>query len=253
VETPLFLFLGGSAGVVAATGVAAAAPPTISVARADASVAHVTSLVGCLAAGAPVPAPGVVSSAANTALGEGGEGSHLSGGAQPPSLSSSSSPDDEYSSVLGEESPCCPRSWNSSLLRSRRSRRRMLRSLLRAARSCSRRYAARSCARDRGVGGLERATFTALICKERANLQDTLTSREPAERGKEEVHSPMGRRGHGERQRATSSLLTPKFGKESDLWVRFDKESVWWKKGYFQRYSAKDLRSAICSGSAKEQ
>jgi hypothetical protein len=24
-----------------------------------------------------------------------------------------------------------------------------------------------------------------------------------------------------------SSLLTPKFGKESDLWVRFDKESVW--------------------------
>jgi hypothetical protein len=24
-----------------------------------------------------------------------------------------------------------------------------------------------------------------------------------------------------------SQLLTPKFGKESDLWVRFDKESVW--------------------------
>jgi hypothetical protein len=38
-------------------------------------------------------------------------------------------------------------------------------------------------------------------------------------------------------------LLTPKFGKESDLWVRFDKESVWWKEGYFQRYSAK--RSAV--------
>jgi hypothetical protein len=50
-----------------------------------------------------------------------------------------------------------------------------------------------------------------------------------------------------------TNLLTPKFGKESDLWVRFDKESVWWKEGYFQRYSAKDLRSAICSGSAKEQ
>jgi hypothetical protein len=38
-------------------------------------------------------------------------------------------------------------------------------------------------------------------------------------------------------------VLTPKFGKESDLWVRFDKESVWWKEGFFQRYSAK--RSAV--------
>jgi hypothetical protein len=38
-------------------------------------------------------------------------------------------------------------------------------------------------------------------------------------------------------------VLTPKFGKESDLWVRFDKESVWWKEGSFQRYSAK--RSAV--------
>jgi hypothetical protein len=40
-----------------------------------------------------------------------------------------------------------------------------------------------------------------------------------------------------------ASLLTPKFGKESDLWVRFDKESVSWKEGSFQRYSAK--RSAV--------
>jgi hypothetical protein len=38
-------------------------------------------------------------------------------------------------------------------------------------------------------------------------------------------------------------LLTPKFGKESDLWVRVEKESVWWKEGYFQRFSAK--RSAV--------
>jgi hypothetical protein len=38
-------------------------------------------------------------------------------------------------------------------------------------------------------------------------------------------------------------VLTPKFGTESDLWVRFDKESVWWKEGLFQRYSAK--RSAV--------
>jgi hypothetical protein len=27
------------------------------------------------------------------------------------------------------------------------------------------------------------------------------------------------------------------------LWVRFDKESVWWKEGFFQRYSAN--RSAV--------
>jgi hypothetical protein len=34
-------------------------------------------------------------------------------------------------------------------------------------------------------------------------------------------------------------VLTPKFGKESDLWVRPDEESVWWKEGSFQKYSAK--------------
>jgi hypothetical protein len=34
-------------------------------------------------------------------------------------------------------------------------------------------------------------------------------------------------------------LLTPKFGKESDLWVWLDEESVWRKGGSFQTYSAK--------------
>jgi hypothetical protein len=34
-------------------------------------------------------------------------------------------------------------------------------------------------------------------------------------------------------------VLTPEFGKESGLWVRLDEESVWWKEGSFQRYSAK--------------
>jgi hypothetical protein len=43
--------------------------------------------------------------------------------------------------------------------------------------------------------------------------------------------------------RTPAKVLTPKFGKESDLWVRFEKESVWWKEGYFQRFSAK--RSAV--------
>jgi hypothetical protein len=34
-------------------------------------------------------------------------------------------------------------------------------------------------------------------------------------------------------------LLTPKFGKESDLWVQLGEESVWRKKRIFQMYSAK--------------
>jgi hypothetical protein len=116
VENPRFLFLRGSADVVAAAGVATTSPPVVTAAHAGASAAHVASLVGCLAAGAPAPAPGAVSSAASAALGEGGEGSHLSGGAHPPSLSSSSSSDDEYSKVAREESPSCSRSRNTSLL-----------------------------------------------------------------------------------------------------------------------------------------
>jgi hypothetical protein len=36
-------------------------------------------------------------------------------------------------------------------------------------------------------------------------------------------------------------VLTPKFGKESDLWVRFDEESVWWKEGYFQKIFGKEI------------
>jgi hypothetical protein len=81
VENPLFLFLGGSADVVAAAGVAATAPPAVSTARAGAPAARVASLVNCLAACALAPALGTVSSAASAALGQGGEGSHLSAGA----------------------------------------------------------------------------------------------------------------------------------------------------------------------------
>jgi hypothetical protein len=29
-------------------------------------------------------------------------------------------------------------------------------------------------------------------------------------------------------------VLTPKFGKESDLWVRLGEESVRWKEGFFR-------------------
>jgi hypothetical protein len=38
-------------------------------------------------------------------------------------------------------------------------------------------------------------------------------------------------------------VLTPKFGKESDLWVQLGEESVWWKEKIFQMYSAK--KSAV--------
>jgi hypothetical protein len=151
---------------VAAADVATAAPPVTFAAHTDTSVARVATLMGCLAEGALAPAPGALSSAASAALGEGGASSHLSGRARPPSLSSSSSFDDEYSEVAGEESPCCSRSRNSSLLYSQRSRRRILFSFLHAVRSYSRRCATHARARARGVGGSDRAAFTVTRCKE---------------------------------------------------------------------------------------
>jgi hypothetical protein len=138
---------------VAAAGVAATALPDASTARAGASAARAASSIDRLAAGTSTPAPGTCPSATSTALGEGGAGSHLSGGrslpplrgACPPSLSSSSpSPDDEHSEVSKGESPCYSHSQYSSSLCSRCSRRRILCSFLRATRSCSHRCAARA-------------------------------------------------------------------------------------------------------------
>jgi hypothetical protein len=34
-------------------------------------------------------------------------------------------------------------------------------------------------------------------------------------------------------------LLTPKIGRESDLWVQLGEESVWWKERFSWVYSAK--------------
>jgi hypothetical protein len=138
VEKPRFLFLEGSTGAEAMADVATVAPPDASAACAGTSAACADSSVDRPVAGASTPGPGACSSAAFTALGDGGAGSHLSGGACPPSLFSSSSRDNEYSDVTGGESPCCLCSWNSSSPCSRRSRRRIPRSFLRAARSCSR-------------------------------------------------------------------------------------------------------------------
>jgi hypothetical protein len=142
----------------------AQAPPW----RAGTSAARAASAVDRLAAGAPTPAPAVDSLVTGVGSGDGGAGSHLLGRTCPLSSSSSSSSDDEYSSVPGEESPCCSHSQNSSLLRSRRSRRRAFLSLLRSTRSCSHRCAARASARDRGVGGSDRAAFTRTICRDQA-------------------------------------------------------------------------------------
>jgi chromosome segregation ATPase len=50
-----------------------------------------------------------------------------------------------------------------------------------------------------------------------------------------------------------SHVLTPKFGKESDLWVQLDEESVWRKEGFLRCIRQKDPRSAICFRSAREQ
>jgi hypothetical protein len=145
VEKPRFLFLEGSTDAVVATSVATAVLPDASVARVGASAARAASFVDRPAAGASALSPGTCSPVAFAARGEGGAGSHLSEGAYPPSLSSSSPfPDDEYSEVAGGESSCCSRSLYSSSLCSRCSRRWILRSFVRAARSCSCRCVARA-------------------------------------------------------------------------------------------------------------
>jgi hypothetical protein len=47
-------------------------------------------------------------------------------------------------------------------------------------------------------------------------------------------------------------LLTPKFGKESDLWVQLGEKSVRRKEGFFRRIRQKNPRSAICFRSARK-
>jgi hypothetical protein len=48
------------------------------------------------------------------------------------------------------------------------------------------------------------------------------------------------------------NLLTPKFGKESDLWVQLGEKSVRWKEGFFRCIRQKNPRSAICFCSARK-
>jgi hypothetical protein len=92
-----------------------------------------------------------------------GGGFHLSEVARPPSLSSSSSFDDEFVGASRGESPCCSRSQYSSLYCSKRSHRLSSFSFSRAARSYSHRCVARVAAWAQGVGGSYRAAFTVTL------------------------------------------------------------------------------------------
>jgi hypothetical protein len=64
--------------------------------------------------------------------------------------------------------------------------------------------------------------------------------------------SALGARAYGG-DVATDRLLTPKFGKKSDLWVQLDEESVRWREGSLRCIRQKNPRSAICFRSAREQ
>jgi hypothetical protein len=143
-EKPRFIFLEGSGGT-------AVVPAGATVALTGASAALAGSSTDDPAAGASAPATG----ACSTARGDGGRGFHFSGGG--PSLSTSSSFDNEFAGVPGGESPCCSPSRYSSLCCSRRSHLLILLSFARAARSCSRRCEAWVATRAQAVGGSDRA------------------------------------------------------------------------------------------------
>jgi hypothetical protein len=101
-ENPRFLFLEGSGGAAVAPVAVAIALAGAPVALAGASAAR-ASPTDLPAAGASAPATDACSSTASAALGD-GVGDSTSWGARPPSLSSSSSSDDEFSGVPGGES-----------------------------------------------------------------------------------------------------------------------------------------------------
>jgi hypothetical protein len=114
VEKSRFPFLEGSADATAAPVTTAVALPDASAARAGASAACAAPPTDRPVAGASAPATDACPSTASTALGDRGGGTHLSGGARPPSLSSSSFDNDEFSGVAGGESPYYSRSRYSS-------------------------------------------------------------------------------------------------------------------------------------------
>jgi hypothetical protein len=166
VEKPRFLFIEGSAGAAVAPVVTIAALPDASAACALAPPRHApprprTAWRRALPRPpqAPTPLPPL------RLLVTGAEDSTSRGEPATPSLSSSSSSsDDEFSGVAGGESRCCSRSQYSSSCYSRRSRRQILHSFLRAAFSCSRHYTAQAAAQARGDGGSDREASTVTLC-----------------------------------------------------------------------------------------
>jgi hypothetical protein len=142
--------------------------------------------------GGSTPSSGTNSTAAPSACGDGGTGSHLSGMARPPSLFSSSS-DEEFANASGGESPYCSCNRYSSLYCSKSSRRLILLSFACATRSCSHYCATRPTTRARGVGGSDCAALTTTNCGQRMLGQATRRHKESKEN--ERPRSPADRRG----------------------------------------------------------
>jgi hypothetical protein len=173
--------------------VAAAAPPVVPAARAGASVVRVASLVGCLAAGAPAPTLGAASSAASAALGEGGEGSHLSGRVRPhrspPPRPTTSTPKSLARIAPAARAAETPHSFVPGALVTGSSSPSCTPPALAPAST------PRARTRARGVGGSDRAVFTAITCRRRVKLRVTTTPHESIDRRGAGIHSPKGRGG----------------------------------------------------------
>jgi hypothetical protein len=140
---------------------------------------------------------------------ETGRGIPPVGGGPPPSLSSSSN--DESTSASGGESPHCSHSRYSVLYCSRCSRHLIFCSLARAARSRSRRCAARPAARARGVGGSDRAVFTVTICGQESSRQTQIRRKNPKKK-KKRTHW----RGVGEHHKQPEVVITVRHRLEAD-------------------------------------
>jgi hypothetical protein len=176
-----------------AADVATAALPDASAARAGASVMRAASLVDRLAAGTSAPAPGTCPSAASAALGEGAQAPTSQGGlplslsssSPPPTMSTPRSPEGRVpaahaTDILRPSVPGAPAAGSF-------------------APSCALLTPApvaapHARARARGVGGSDRAVFTATLCWEERSARVT-AARRGGMKEKGEAYSPAGRRG----------------------------------------------------------
>jgi hypothetical protein len=190
VEKPHFLFLEGSTGAVAAADTATVALPDASAARAGTSAACAAPSVDRPVTGASAPALGACCSAASTTLGEGGAGSHLSGGPlflPPLPLPTMSTPTSPGEKVPAAHTTGIPRPFVLGAPTAGSS-----------APSCALPAPAtvaapRARARARGVGGSDRAAFTVTLCWGEGNVRTT-TARHGGIKEKGRTHLPAGRR-----------------------------------------------------------